>query len=182
MPALVDRSQGLVAADGEFEHHFSDALSRHEEAENVFEQGRTRLCFGERLRRAGQRRNAREHLRAALTAFEQLGAAPWARRARFELRASGETLRRRDSGGGAAEQLTPQDLQIALQVAEGKTNREVGAALFLSPKTIEFHLGRVYRKLGIRSRTQLIRRSANQAPTFPYRARTPRPSHRPRRP
>jgi DNA-binding CsgD family transcriptional regulator len=165
--ALADRCRGLLATDGEFVPHFIDALTRHEEAENPFEHARTRLCFGERLRRAGQRKNARDHLRAALTVFEQLGAAPWARRARSELRASGETLRRRDAG--AAEQLTPQELQIALQVAEGKTNREVGAALFLSPKTIEFHLSRAYRKLGVRSRAELIRRFAetNSDPAAP---------------
>ncbi len=161
--ALADRCRGLLAADGEFAPYFVNALTRHEEAANPFEHARTRLCFGERLRRAGQRKNARDHLRAAATAFEQLGAAPWARRTRSELRASGETLRRRD--GGAAEQLTPQELQIALQVAEGKTNREVGATLFLSPKTIEFHLSRAYRKLGLRSRAELIRRFAERTPT-----------------
>ncbi len=154
--ALADRCRGLLAPDAEFVPYFSDALIRHEEAENLFEQARTHLCFGERLRRAGQRKNARDHLRAALTVFEQLGAAPWERRTRSELRASGETLRRRDAS--ATEQLTPQELQIALQVAEGKTNREVGAALFLSPKTIEFHLSGVYRKLGVRSRAELVRR------------------------
>jgi DNA-binding CsgD family transcriptional regulator len=156
LASLADRCRGLLAADSEFAPHFVDALTRHEEAENPFEEARTRLCFGERLRRAGQRKDAREHLRAALALFEQIGAAPWARRARSELRASGETLRRRDVD--AAEQLTPRELQIALQVAEGKTNREVAAALFLSPKTVEFHLGRVYRKLGVRSRAELVRR------------------------
>ena len=71
----------------------------------------------------------------------------------MELGASGETLRRRDAGSLA--ELTPQELQVALVVAKGATNREAGAALFLSPKTIETHLGRVYRKLGVRSRTEL---------------------------
>jgi DNA-binding CsgD family transcriptional regulator len=101
---------------------------------------------------------SREQLRPALERFEHLGAEPWAKRARAELRASGQTLRRREPD--EEEELTPQELQIALQVAEGKTNKEVGAALFLSPKTIEFHLGRVYRKLGISARGQLIRRFA----------------------
>ncbi len=153
--ALAARCRGLLATDGEFVPHFNEALTRHQEAGDPFEHARTGLCFGERLRRAGQRKNARDHLRAALTAFEQLGAEPWARRARSELRASGERVRRQDTG--ASERLTPQELQIALQVAEGKTNREVGTALFLSPKTIEFHLSRAYRKLGIRSRAELIR-------------------------
>lgn len=163
--ALAGRCRGLLAADSEFVPHFVEALTRHQEAENAFEHARTRLCFGERLRRAGKRKNAREHLRPALTAFEQLGAAPWARRTRAELRASGETLRRRTAG--AAEQLTAQELQIALHVAEGKTNREVGAALFLSPKTIEFHLSRTYRKLGVRSRAELIRRFAETSSDSP---------------
>ena len=84
---------------------------------------------------------------------------PWAERARVELAASGETARRREAS--AAEQLTPQELQVALIVAQGATNREAGAALFLSPKTIETHLGRVYRKLGVRSRTELARKLAS---------------------
>ena len=86
---------------------------------------------------------------------------PWAERARQELRASGERLRRREVHD--TEELTPQELQIALQVAEGKTNKEVGAALFLSHKIVEFHLSRIYRKLDINSRTELIRRFASEA-------------------
>ena len=120
-----------------------------------FELARTRLVYGERLRRAGRRVDAREQLTAALTTFEQLGAAPWAAQARRELQASGATLRRRDSQ--ATEVLTPQELQVAIKVAAGLTNREVGSALFISPKTVELHLSRVYRKLGIRSRTELAR-------------------------
>ena len=101
---------------------------------------------------------AREQLRPALEAFERFGAVPWAERARAELRSSGETLRRRAPFEG--EQLTPQETQIALQVAEGKANKEVGAALFLSHKTVEFHLSRIYRKLDLNSRAELIRRFA----------------------
>jgi len=118
-----------------------------------FERARTELCLGERLRRARRRAEAREPLRSALEAFERLGAAPWSERARVELSASGETARRRDPY--AAEQLTPQELQVALVVGRGATNKEAGAALFLSPKTIETHLGHVYRKLNVRSRTEL---------------------------
>jgi DNA-binding CsgD family transcriptional regulator len=81
------------------------------------------------------------------------------------LRATGATFRRRDPT--AAEQLTPQELQIALHAPEGKTNREVGATLFLSPRTVEFYLSRVDRKLGIRSRAELIRRFAAEAATTP---------------
>ncbi len=87
-----------------------------------------------------------------------LDARPWAERARAELRASGETLA---SGGGDTEWLTPQELQIALLVTEGRTNAEVGRALFLSTRTVEFHLSRAYRKLGVASRTELTRRFAS---------------------
>ena len=89
------------------------------------------------------------------------GADAWADRVRAELRASGETLRRRKSW--EEEALTPQELQISLHVARGMTNREVGAALFLSHKTIEFHLSRIYRKLKMHSRAELIRRFAREA-------------------
>ena len=112
------------------------------------------------MRRARRPSDARESLRSALETFERLAATPWAERARAELRASGETARRREPS--ATEQLTPQELQVALVVAQGATNREAGAALFLSPKTIEAHLGRIYRKLGVRSRTELARRLATE--------------------
>jgi DNA-binding CsgD family transcriptional regulator len=148
----------VVDGDAEAEAAFQEALRFHKE-EGVFEHGRTELCFGEHLRRRGQRRDSRMHLGAALEAFESCGATPWAERARAELRASGLTLRRRQPA--AREQLTPQELQIARLVAEGKTNRDVAATLFVTPKTVEFHLTRVYRKLGIHSRSELVRRMAH---------------------
>jgi DNA-binding CsgD family transcriptional regulator len=150
--AAAARCRGLLAAE-EFEAAFERALDLHGRTPTPFERARTELCFGERLRRAKRRAEAREPLREALKTFERLGAAPWSERARGELAASGETVRRRDPY--AAEQLTPQELQVALVVARGATNKEAGAALFLSPKTIETHLGRVYRKLEVRSRTEL---------------------------
>jgi len=153
--AHAERCRGLLADDDAFERHFEDAVALHAKAESPFALARTRLCYGERLRRAGRRVAAREQLRAGLTVCERIGAEPWAERARGELRASGETLRRREPH--EAETLTPQELQIALQVAEGKSNKEVGAALFLSHKTVEFHLSRIYRKLEIHSRAELIR-------------------------
>ena len=156
--ALAERCRGLVAEPGGFGARFDAALALHERVESPFALARTRLCYGERLRRAGRRVEAREQLRPALEAFERFGAVPWAERARAELRSSGETLRRRAPFEG--EQLTPQETQIALQVAEGKANKEVGAALFLSHKTVEFHLSRIYRKLDLNSRAELIRRFA----------------------
>ena len=128
-----------------------------------FERARTLLALGERLRRAKQRAEAREPLQAALDAFERLGARPWAERARTELRATGARPAARRSET-AAEQLTPHELQIALLVAQGMTNREAAAALFLCPKTIEYHLGQIYRKLDVRGRAQLARLMAMELP------------------
>ncbi len=154
--ALVQRCRGLTHDD--FVPWFEQALASHvpeDSAESMpFEHARTALCFGERLRRRGDRREAREQLRSALATFETLGADAWAARADAELRASGERLRPREA---SREQLTPREMQIALSVAEGQSNREVAAALYLTPKTVEFHLTRIYRKLGLRSRAELAR-------------------------
>jgi DNA-binding CsgD family transcriptional regulator len=149
------RCQGLVAADGEFSSPFEQALRLHEQTPDVFEAARTRLAYGERLRRARSRVLAREQLRAAADTFERLDARPWAERARGELAATGETRRRQDPS--TIEELTPQELQIALLLTAGRTTREAAAALFLSPKTVEYHLRHVYQKLGVNSRDQLAR-------------------------
>jgi len=125
----------------------------HTRTPDAFERARTQLVYGARLRRTGQRVRAREQLRAAHATFEQLGASPWAALARTELAATGETARRRDPA--TLDELTPQELNVALLLANGKTTREAAAALFLSPKTIEYHLRNVYRKLDISSREQL---------------------------
>ena len=154
--AIAARLRGYLAGDAELDHHFGEALRpRDADSASPFERARTRLLYGERLRRARRRIDAREQLRAAVEAFDELGAKPWAERARRELGASGISIPRRDPT--APEKLTPQELQIALQVTEGKTNKEVAAALFLSTKTVEFHLTRVYRKLELHSRGELIR-------------------------
>jgi DNA-binding CsgD family transcriptional regulator len=139
---------------------FEAALRTHEQTPDRYEAARTRLAYGERLRRDGQRVRSREQLRAALEAFEALGARPWAERARAELAATGETLRRRDPS--SLDELTPQELQIALLLAGGRTTREAATALFLSPKTIEYHLRHVYLKLGINSRDALAAALAAQ--------------------
>ena len=158
--AVAARGRGLLASEDEFEAAFERALEWHARAEQPFETARTQLALGERRRRVGRRVDAREILDTAESTFARLGAEAWAERARNELRASGRTLRARDESG---EDLTPAELQVALRVAEGLTNREVAAALFLSPKTVEHHLSAVYRKLGIRSRTQLARHIAAEA-------------------
>jgi DNA-binding CsgD family transcriptional regulator len=157
--ALAARCRGLLADEFGFVVEFEHALERHGEAEDAFGEARTRLCLGERLRRKGLRVEARRELQAALEIFERLEAAPWMERVHTELRATGARLRRREE---SREELTPQELQVALQVADGKTNKEVAAAMFLSPKTVEFHLGRIFRKLGVTSRTELARRVASE--------------------
>lgn len=151
--AAAARCRGLLADDDAYDAPFLEALDWHAQVDVPFERARTQLCYGERLRRGHRRLDAREQLRAALETFESLGSRSWAGRARAELTASGEHLRRRDPFAG--DQLTPQELQLALVVAEGATNKEAAAQLFISPKTVEAHLGAIYRKLGIRSRTEL---------------------------
>ena len=148
------RIAGLLADD--HRPRFVEALRRHETATAPFEAARTRLCFGQRLRRDGARIEAREQLRAAADGFRAIGAAPWVKAAERELGATGERLRRRALD--APEELTTQEREIADLVAAGASNKDVAAELYLSPKTVEAHLTRVYRKLGVNSRTQLARR------------------------
>jgi len=121
-----------------------------------FERARTLFAIGQLERRAKQKRAARESLEAALVIFEELGARLWAEKTRAELRRIGG----RASASGA---LTPSEERVAALVAEGKTNREVAAALFVSERTVEGHLTRIYPKLGVRSRTELARRLAAQS-------------------
>jgi DNA-binding CsgD family transcriptional regulator len=125
-----------------------------------FQRARGELLYGEWLRRERRREQARRHLRAALETFQQLGAVPWEERAAAELRATGETIRKRDPS--TLDQLTPQELQIAGLVSQGLTNREIAGQLFLSPRTIDYHLRKVFSKLGIASRTELARQELLQ--------------------
>lgn len=151
--ARAARCRGMLAAEADMEAVFRDARELHARTPDVFEAARTQLVYGMRLRRARKRMRARTELRAALRSLDQLGAAPWAELARGELAATGETVRKRDPS--TLDDLTPQELQIGRLLAEGRTTREAAAAFFLSPKTIEYHLHNVYRKLGIRSREEL---------------------------
>ena len=134
---------------------FDEALAHHARSDRRVEEARTRLVFGEHLRRMKRRTDARAQLRGSIDAFEWLGAAPWAERARAELRATGETARRRDPS--TLDQLTPQEVQIDRRVADGATNKAVAAQLFISPRTVDYHLRNVFVKLGIASRAELIR-------------------------
>jgi DNA-binding CsgD family transcriptional regulator len=146
--------RALLGPDGDAERHFAEALALGRDA-RPFDLPRIQLLYGESLRRARRRTDARVQLRAALDGFERLRAEPWAERARTELRASGETARKRDPS--TVSQLTPQETQIARLVAEGLSNKEVAAQLFLSPRTIDSHLRNVFSKLAITSRMQLAR-------------------------
>ena len=152
--ARAARCAGLLASYDDMEACFDEALRLHERTPDAFEEARTRLAFGARLRRSRQRVRAREQLRGALSIFERLGAVPWADQADSELAATGETARRRDVS--TLSRLTPQELQIARLLAAGRTTREAAAAVFISPKTVEYHLRHVYDKLGIRSREELV--------------------------
>jgi DNA-binding NarL/FixJ family response regulator len=132
------------------------------------ELARAHLLYGEWLRRQGRREDARAQLRTGYDLFVAMGMEGFAERARRELMATGETVRKRTAEAGASEDLTPQEQQIALLVRDGLSNPEVGARLFLSPRTVEWHLRKVFAKLAISSRRQL--RDVLQGPDW---ARTP---------
>jgi DNA-binding CsgD family transcriptional regulator len=151
--AVVEHGRALLADGADAERHFEQALAAHADSPRLPDRARTELAFGEWLRRARRRVDAREHLRTALTLFEQLGAAPRAERAAQELRASGETARRRDVS--TATDLTAQERQVASLVRQGLSNRDAAARLFVSPRTIDFHLRNVFTKLGVTSRAEL---------------------------
>jgi DNA-binding NarL/FixJ family response regulator len=120
------------------------------------ELARTHLLYGEWLRRERRRVDARDHLRTALEAFTEMGAEAFATRAEREMLATGERARKRALN--TRDELTPQEVQISRLVAEGHTNREIAAQLFISPSTVEYHLHKMFRKLRVKSRTQLARR------------------------
>jgi len=160
--ALVCRCRGLLADESALDEHFLQASEWHALANQPFALARTRLCYGERLRHARRRREARDQLRPALEIFEQLDARPWAERAAAELRATGE--RAQESSPPVLRPLTSQEARVAIAVAQGATNLEAARTLFISPKTVEFHLANVYRKLSLRSRTELARLIADDEP------------------
>lgn len=151
--ARAARYTGLLAADDALDPPFERALALHAQTPDVFERARTQLAYGARLRRARRRIDAREQLRVSLETFERLGAIPWVEQAAAELAATGETARRRDVS--TLDQLTARELQVALLLSRGLTTRVAAGQLFLSPKTVEYHLRHVYQKLGVGSRTEL---------------------------
>lgn len=154
--ALAARCEGLLTSGDESADHFETALALHRAGgDDDVEHARTQLLFGAHLRRARLPGRAREHLHNAQESFERFGARLWVRQTRAELRALGTADRGPDLP--ATSELTAQQQQIARLVAEGATNREVAAHLFISPRTVEHHLRGIFRKLNIRSRVDLAR-------------------------
>jgi DNA-binding CsgD family transcriptional regulator len=150
LAALTARCLALVG-DGDY----AESLRLHAMSDAPLESARTELLLGEQLRRDRRRSEAQQHLRSAADDFRRIGALAWAERALGELRATGESARTPDAG--ALSTLTSQELRIALAVGEGLTNREIAAQLFLSPRTVDYHLRKVFQKADITSRAELMR-------------------------
>ena len=151
---LAARCRALASGD-DADRWYNDAIERFTRTPLRPELARSHLLYGEWLRREGRRHDAREKLRVSFKLFEHMGMAAFAERARRELVAAGEKTQARPTE--KSDELTPQETQIALLAREGLGNREIGTQLFLSPRTIEWHLRHVFMKLGITSRNQLVR-------------------------
>jgi DNA-binding CsgD family transcriptional regulator len=146
-------SRALLSDGQDAEELYREAVERLERSRGAIHATRARLLYGEWLRRENRRVDAREQLRAAYDGFSRIGAKAFAERARGELLATGETVRKRRLD--TRDELTPQETQIARLARDGMSNPDIGARLFLSPRTVEWHLRKVYTKLEIRSRHEL---------------------------
>jgi DNA-binding CsgD family transcriptional regulator len=147
------RCEALLADDGDAEPLYRDAIDRLSRTPIRPELARAHLIYGEWLRRANRRVDARVQLRSAHELLNAMGALGFAERARRELLATGETARER--AVDSYDELTPQEALIAGLAADGRSNPEIGGQLFLSPRTVEWHLGKVFTKLGVGSRKEL---------------------------
>jgi DNA-binding CsgD family transcriptional regulator len=165
--AVAARSRALVSEGEAAEAAYRDAIDRLAPTALRFDLARTHLVYGEWLRRARRNVDAREQLRMAHGMFSEFGTEAFAERARIELRATGEHVRSRSVE--TSNELTPQEAQISQLVAEGASNIEIASQLFITPRTVEYHLHKVFRKLGVKSRTQLARRilESRQGPVTP---------------
>jgi DNA-binding CsgD family transcriptional regulator len=154
LAGLTKRSSALVAHDSVAESHYAESIEHLTSAGSAGDLARAHLLYGEWLRRQRRRREARAQLAIAVRAFDALGAVPFATRARNEFAATGDVLPPPASGA----ELTPQESLVAGLAGAGKSNQEIAAALFISPNTVDYHLRKVFRKLGIASRRQLVER------------------------
>ena len=154
--AVAARCAALTADDADAEPLWREAIAAHEGDGRPFEQAHTRLLYGEWLRRNRRRADAREHLLAAAAAFARMDARPWQERAEAELRAAGAGAPTVTADDPLAR-LTPQELQVVRLAAAGASNKQIGGQLFLSPRTVGFHLYRAFPKLGVTTREELAR-------------------------
>ena len=150
---LRARAQALMSDGERAEHAYAESISHLERSRATVDLARGHLLYGQWLRRGKRRREARQQLRVAESMYCAMNAEGFATKARNELRATGESARKRTPQ--TELELTPQESRVANLAAEGSTNGEIAAQLFISPSTVEYHLAKVYRKLGVRSRTQL---------------------------
>jgi DNA-binding CsgD family transcriptional regulator len=174
--ALLDRCRALLTVGAEAESLYRQAIDGLEQTAETAQLARTHLLYGEWLRRQRRRRDARVQLRTARDLFDAAGFRAFAQRANGELLATGERASKRS--GESDAQLTPQEMQVARLVAEGSSNREVAAQMFISQNTVEYHLQKVFRKAGVSSRTQLAVALLDPAhhPTTTALAQRPHPS------
>jgi DNA-binding CsgD family transcriptional regulator len=159
---LLARSRAMLAAGTEAEELYLEAIERLRQAAEPVQLARTHLLYGEWLRRQRRRRDARQQLGTARDLFDHAGLDAFAQRSRAELIATGERGGKRT--GEAADELTPQEIQVARLVVDGASNRQVAAQLFITTNTVEYHLQKVFRKAGVSSRTQLARAWLSQEP------------------
>ena len=153
---IAARSHALLADELHADDLYVEAIERLAHTRVAVDLARAHLLYGEWLRRQRRRLDARRELRIAHEMFTGFGMEAFAERARVELLASGETARKRTVQ--TLNQLTPQESQVARLAAKGNTNREIAAQLFISPSTVEYHLTKAFRKLDVKSRTQLAQR------------------------
>jgi DNA-binding CsgD family transcriptional regulator len=165
---LEARCHALLSTDERAEAFYRDAVDRLGRTRMRMELARAHLLYGEWLRRAGRRVDARHHLDSAYEMLTAMGADGFAERARRELVATGETVPKRTVE--TRDDLTPQEAQIARLAGDGHTNPEIGAELFISPRTVEWHVGKVFGKLGISSRKELRAAMAGAAESALLRA------------
>jgi DNA-binding CsgD family transcriptional regulator len=151
--AKLARLRALLASEGKTDAAFAEARALLQEVPHPLERARLELCWGERLREIGRSADALPHLELALAAFDALGASGWAERTRAVLERAGGVAR--PAQPLRSDDLTAQELRIARHAAAGLRNREIAALLYLSPRTVEWHLQSAYRKLDVSNRTQL---------------------------